>query len=295
MRLVRYSDETTDGALGVLDPSGDAVIDVQTAGAAMDVGIPADTRTLLSQAKWREKLELVVDYGLETGVGRVPTNAISLEAPIAAPQKVVCVGLNYVEHVEESEEEAPDNPILFSKYPTSIIGPDQPIRWDPDLTSEVDYEVELAAVIGKRARDVDESDAHEHIAGYTVANDVSARDLQFADEQWTRGKSLDTFCPLGPALVTSDEVDDPEDLDLWADLNGERLQESTTGNLLFGIDELVSFCSRAFTLTPGDLLLTGTPPGVGIFRDPPILLDDGDEITVGVEGIGTLTNVCQHS
>ena len=295
MRLVRYSDETTDGGLGVLAPTEDVLVDAQTAGAALDVGVPTTTRALLEQPRWREKLKLVAMHGLEKGVGRIPTEAISLEAPIANPQKIICVGLNYIEHIEESDEEEPENPLLFSKYPTSITGPNQPIQWNPDLTAKVDYEVELAIIIGKRGRDVDESDACDHVAGYTVANDVSARDLQFADEQWTRGKSLDTFCPLGPSIVTRDEVDNPENLQLWAELNGDRLQESTTGNLIFGLDELVSFCSRNFTLLPGDVILTGTPPGVGVFRDPPILLDDGDEITVAVEDIGELTNGCEHT
>lgn len=295
MRLVRYTDETPETGLGVLHPSEDVVIDVQSAGSALDVGMPANTKTLLEQPRWAEKLELASTYGLDTGIGRINAEAISLAAPIASPQKIICIGLNYAEHVEESDEAEPDNPILFSKYPTSIIGPDQPIRWNPDLTSKVDYEVELAMVIGKRGRDIDESNAHEFVAGYTVANDVSARDLQFNDEQWTRGKSLDTFCPLGPSIVTTDEVDDPGNLALWAELNGERLQESTTEDLIFGLNELVSFCSRAFTLVPGDVILTGTPPGVGVFRDPPILLDDGDEITVGVDDIGELTNTCQHT
>jgi 2-keto-4-pentenoate hydratase/2-oxohepta-3-ene-1,7-dioic acid hydratase in catechol pathway len=127
-----------------------------------------------------------------------------------------------------------------------------------------------------------------------VANDVSARDLQFADDQWVRGKSLDTFCPLGPSIVTGDELGDPESCGMWTELNGERLQDSTTANLIFGIDELVSFCSDAFTLEPGDVILTGTPPGVGAFREPPVYLEDGDQVTVGVEGIGELTNSCRH-
>jgi 2-keto-4-pentenoate hydratase/2-oxohepta-3-ene-1,7-dioic acid hydratase in catechol pathway len=148
--------------------------------------------------------------------------------------------------------------------------------------------------VGERARRIDPGEAAEHVAGYTVANDVSARDLQFADDQWVRGKSLDTFCPLGPELVTGDELGDPDDLALWTDLNGERLQESTTANLIFDVDRLVSFCSDAFTLNPGDVILTGTPPGVGAFREPPVYLGDGDEVTVGVEGIGELTNGCAH-
>ena len=159
---------------------------------------------------------------------------------------------------------------------------------------EVDYEGELAVVIGRRASYVDRAQALDHVAGFTVGNDVSARDLQHGDGQWVRGKSLDSFAPIGPELVTTDEVGDPHDLDVWAEVNGERLQDSSTSNLIFGVDELVSFCSRAFTLRPGDLLFTGTPPGVGVYRDPPVLLEDGDEVTIGVEGVGELTNACEY-
>jgi len=288
MRLVRFSQQDSS-AIGVLEE--DVVINVAEAGEALGIDVPAETRALLGSPKWREKLELAADYAAETGLGRRDRDEVTLEPPIAEPQKVVCVGLNYVEHIEEGGEDRPENPVLFSKYPTSVVGPGDAIAWDPALTAEVDYEVELATVIGEESRRIDESNALDAVAGYTVANDVSARDLQFADDQWVRGKSLDTFCPLGPSIVTADEID-PHDLDLWTDLNGERLQESNTGNLIFGIDEIVAFCSRAFTLKPGDVILTGTPPGVGIFRDPPVLLEDGDEVTVGVEGIGDLTNTC---
>ncbi|WP_313693489.1 fumarylacetoacetate hydrolase family protein [Halorarum halobium] len=294
MRLVRFTSDGTTSRVGVSLPDEGVVADLRTVGEALDVGVPGSTRELLSQPRWREKLDLLAAHAREAGVGTHDRPDVDLLAPVEDPQKVICVGLNYVEHVEETGETAPENPVLFSKYPTAITGPDAPIAWDPALTDEVDYEVELAAVVGREARRVDEADAREYLAGYTVANDVSARDLQFADDQWVRGKTLDTFCPLGPELVTGDELGDPEDLALWADLNGERLQESTTADLLFGIDELVSFCSEAFTLVPGDVILTGTPPGVGAFREPPIYLEDGDEITVGVEGIGELSNPCRH-
>lgn len=147
---------------------------------------------------------------------------------------------------------------------------------------------------GENARDVSKAEAREYIAGYTVGNDVSARHLQFNDEQWVRGKSLDTFAPLGPDIVTSDELDDPNDLSIYAEVNGQRVQDSTTANLIFDTDALVSFCSRTFTLTPGDLIFTGAPAGVGIFRDPKLLLEAGDTVTVGVEGIGELINRCEY-
>jgi 2-keto-4-pentenoate hydratase/2-oxohepta-3-ene-1,7-dioic acid hydratase in catechol pathway len=200
---------------------------------------------------------------------------------------------DYVDHAEEGDNPIPEEPVLFSKFPTSVNGPGGTIEWDPDLTGKFDYEAELVVVIGEEARHVDEADVLDHVAGYLVGNDVSARDLQHGDGQWIRGKSLDTFAPIGPELVTPDKVDDPGTLDIWTEVNGERLQESTTSNLIFGVEELIAFCSRAFTLTLGDLLFTGTPPGVGVYREPPVLLSDGDEVTVGIEGIGELHNKCR--
>lgn len=294
MRLVRFTHGETRPRLGTIEPDTGTVVDLETASTDLDIGIPSETRTLLSRPRWRETVDLVSDYALDEAVGLHDHEAVDLLSPLSEPQKIICVGLNYVEHIEESDEDRPDNPVLFSKYASALVGPGEAIEWDPELTAEVDYEVELAAVVGRRARRVDPNDARDHVAGYTVANDVSARDLQFADDQWVRGKTLDTFCPIGPAIVTEDELGDPEDRSLWAEVNGERLQESTTKNLIFGIDELVSFCSQAFTLEPGDLILTGTPTGVGAFRDPPIFLDDGDRVTVGVEGVGELTNPCRH-
>lgn len=294
MRLVRFAHGEEQPRLGTLEPGTDVVVDLQAVGAGLDIGIPSSMRTLLARPRWRETIELLRDYALDEEKGLHEREEVEILSPLSEPQKIICVGLNYVGHIEESEEEQPENPVLFSKYASALVGPGQAIEWDPELTSEVDYEVELAAVVGKRARRVDQSEARDHIAGYTVANDVSARDLQFGDEQWVRGKTLDTFCPLGPAIVTEDDLGDPEDLGLWTEVNGERLQDSTTENLIFGLDELVSFCSRAFTLEPGDIILTGTPTGVGVFRDPPVLLDDGDQVTVGIEGIGELTNTCCH-
>jgi 2-keto-4-pentenoate hydratase/2-oxohepta-3-ene-1,7-dioic acid hydratase in catechol pathway len=294
MRLVRFETEHEERRLGVEKPDEGVVVDLKTVGAELDVGLPDRMSALLAEPRWRDKLDLLVAHAGDTGVGERDRDAVQLLAPVGSPGKVVCVGLNYVEHVEEGGQERPENPVLFSKFPTAITGPESDVAWDPELTEEVDYEVELALVVGERARRVDPADATDHLAGYTVANDVSARDLQFADDQWVRGKSLDTFCPLGPAIVTPEEIGDPEDCSMWTDLNGERLQDSTTGNLIFGIDELVSFCSDAFTLEPGDVILTGTPPGVGAFRDPPVYLEDGDEVTVGVEGIGELTNYCRY-
>ena len=268
----------------------DGVVDLAEAGAAAGVHVPDRTSDLLADWEWRRKADLAVEHAAETGVGVRDPADLERAAPVDDPQKVVCVGLNYRDHAAEGDNEIPDEPVLFSKFPTSVVGPDDAVRWDPDYTEKVDYEAELVAVIGERARRVESEVALDHVAGFTVGNDVSARDLQHGDGQWVRGKSLDTFAPTGPDLVTTDEIGDPHDLDIFAEINGERFQESSTENLIFGVDELIFFCSRAFTLEPGDLVFTGTPPGVGVYREPPVLLGDGDSVTVGVEGVGELTN-----
>lgn len=273
----------------------EGVVRLGEAADAAGIRLPNDLCGVLGEWGWREKADLALTHALETGVGLYDRADLTQREPITDPQKVVCVGLNYADHADEGGFDAPDEPVLFSKFPQSIVGPDEPVEWDPELTSAVDYEAELVAVIGQRARNVTEEEALDHVAGYTVGNDVSARDLQMADEQWVRGKSLDTFAPLGPDLVTPEDIDDIGDLDIWAEVNGERLQESNTRYLIFDIAELVSFCSRAFTLEPGDLIYTGTPDGVGYFREPQVLLDEGDTVTVGVEGVGELTNTCRHT
>ena len=220
-------------------------------------------------------------------------DGLKLMAPVPNPSKIIAIGLNYRDHAREQGAPIPDNPIIFAKFPTSVIGPGDAITWDPALTQQVDYEAELAVVIGRTARDVPEEDAYGFVAGYTCANDVSARDLQFGDRQWVRGKSLDTFCPLGPVLVTPDEIPDPQALTIRTVLNGEIMQDSHTSEMIFGVRELVAFASRAFTLLPGDVILTGTPHGVGVFRKPPIFLKDGDRIGIEIERIGRLENVCR--
>jgi 2,4-diketo-3-deoxy-L-fuconate hydrolase len=208
--------------------------------------------------------------------------------PIERPGKIVCVGLNYRDHAEEQGVELPDAPLLFAKWPNALIGPGEPIVIPPVVT-QCDYEAELGVVIGARVKDVSQENAFAAVRGYVCANDVSARDLQFADGQWTRGKSPDTFCPVG-RLVPAAEISDPHDLSIKAIVSGEVLQDSSTANLIFGIDEIISYASRTMTLEPGDLILTGTPAGVGVFRDPQRLLRPGDEVTVAIEGVGTLTN-----
>lgn len=208
--------------------------------------------------------------------------------PIERPGKIVCVGLNYRDHAEEQGVELPAAPLFFAKYTTSLIGPGDAIVIPP-VVQQADYEAELGVVVGRTVRNVSRENALEAVAGYVLANDVSARDLQFADKQWTRGKSPDTFCPVGP-LVPAADVPDPHDLRVRAILNGETMQDSTTANLIFGIDEIISYASETSTLEAGDLILTGTPAGVGVFRDPPRLLAPGDTITIVIEGLGELTN-----
>ena len=211
-----------------------------------------------------------------------------MAVPIPRPGKIVCVGLNYKDHAEEQGVELPGAPLLFAKFTTSLIGPGDPIVIPPVVT-KCDYEAELGVVNGRTVKHVSMEKALEAVAGYVVANDVSARDLQFSDGQWTRGKSPDTFCPVGP-LVPAADVPDPHALRIRAILNGEVMQDSSTANLIFTIDEVVSYVSRTSTLEEGDLILTGTPAGVGVFRDPQRLLVPGDEITIEVEGVGSITN-----
>jgi 2-keto-4-pentenoate hydratase/2-oxohepta-3-ene-1,7-dioic acid hydratase in catechol pathway len=209
--------------------------------------------------------------------------------PIERPGKIICVGLNYRAHAEEQGAKLPEQPVLFAKWATALTGPHLPIVLPP-VSQKVDYEAELAVVIGSRVKGVSVENALEAVRGYLCANDVSARDVQRADRQYTRAKSFDTFCPVGPELVPAVEVPDPQDLGIRALVNGEVRQDSTTADMIFSVAELIAFASEAITLEPGDLLLTGTPAGVGVFRDPPVYLRDGDEVTVEIEGLGTLTN-----
>jgi len=211
--------------------------------------------------------------------------------PLAIPRpgKIVCVGLNYRDHAAEGGMDLPKAPLLFAKWPNTLIGDGDAVVLPPEST-QVDYEAELGVVIGAKAKRVSERDALDHVAGYICVNDVSARDLQFADGQWTRGKSPDTFCPVGPRLVAREEIDDPQALAIRCVLNGETMQDSSTSRMIFSVAEIITYVTRVITLEPGDLIATGTPAGVGVFRDPKVLLKDGDEVSVEIEGLGTLTN-----
>jgi 2-keto-4-pentenoate hydratase/2-oxohepta-3-ene-1,7-dioic acid hydratase in catechol pathway len=209
--------------------------------------------------------------------------------PIDRPGKIICVGLNYRDHAVEAGFDLPERPVVFAKWPSALIGPDMPIVVPP-ISREIDYEAELGVVIGRRVRGVSPDEAMSAIAGFVCVNDVTARDLQFADGQWTRAKSLDTFCPVGPALVPAEDVPDPQRLRIRCLLNGEVVQDSSTANMIFSCAELIAFTSEAIELEPGDLLATGTPAGVGFTRRPPVYLSPGDEVTVEIERVGSLTN-----
>ncbi|HEV8459307.1 MAG TPA: fumarylacetoacetate hydrolase family protein [Gaiellaceae bacterium] len=207
---------------------------------------------------------------------------------IATPQKIVCVGLNYRDHAEEQGVDLPERPLLFAKWPNTLIASGDVITV-PAVTEKVDYEAELGVVIGRKASRVSVDEALDFVDGYVIANDVSARDLQFADGQWVRGKSLDTFLPVSE-LVPAAEVPDPQSLAIRAILNGQVMQDSHTSNMIFGVADVISFVSQAITLEPGDLIITGTPAGVGAFRDPPVWMKPGDEIAIEIDGLGRITN-----
>ena len=222
----------------------------------------------------------------------IPLDRVSFAPPISRPSKIVALGLNYKDHAEESKGKVPETPLLFAKFPSSLTGHMNQITWDRTVTKKVDFEAELAVIIGQTVYRVPEEDALGAVFGYTCANDVSARDLQFGDGQWVRGKSLDSFCPLGPWIVTPDELPDPHSLKIQCSVNNHLMQDSHTGLMMFMIPEVISFLSRHFTLNPGDIILTGTPSGVGVFREPSVYLKDGDEVAVEIEGVGRLVNTC---
>lgn len=268
----------------------------ESGGAALAVAVSGDrdeTLEPLADPGGRGLLGLIAagpQALAEAYAGRSPADGtLRLVAPLRPP-KIVAIGLNYLDHIRESDLPRPEVPLVFTKFPTSVIGPGEPIPIDATLTERVDWEVELGAVIGRRLRRVSATDALAGVCGYTVANDVSARDLQFSDGQWVRAKSLDGFCPLGPVIVTADEIADPQRLALTTRVNGEIVQDSNTAEMLFGVAELIEFCSRSFTLEPGDVILTGTPWGCGEFMEPQRSLQPGDEVEVAIERIGALAN-----
>ena len=232
----------------------------------------------------------ILEGGAEIDAGAVyGKDEVRLLSPIPNPGKIIAIGLNYQDHAEEQKVPLPKIPLIFAKFPSSLIGPDDEIQL-PEISQKVDPEAELCVVVLNGGKGFSRESAREAIAGYTIGNDVSARDLQFSDRQWVRGKSCDTFAPCGPFLVTEDELEDPHHLDIELRLNGNLQQSSNTRNLIFDCYTLVSFISQTITLETGDLIFTGTPDGVGVFRDPPVFLKSGDVVEVKIEKIGTLKN-----
>lgn len=223
----------------------------------------------------------------------VPLDRVRLAPPVSRPAKIIGIGLNYKDHAAEQNAKLPDEPKIFAKFLSTIIGNNDPITWDTKVTAQVDFEAELAVIIGRTVRNCSEAEALEAVFGYTCANDVSARDIQIRSAQLVRGKSLDTFCPLGPWIVTRDEIPDPNQLKIRSRLNDRLMQDGHTGRMIFGVPSLISFLSHGITLEAGDLILTGTPHGVGAFRDPPVFMKNGDTVEVEIEGIGQLRNTCR--
>jgi 2-keto-4-pentenoate hydratase/2-oxohepta-3-ene-1,7-dioic acid hydratase in catechol pathway len=274
MKLVSFSE--ADGLIrpGVQLDEGSLIIDLTTAGYADTLAIITAGVTALESG---------------TAYRAYPVPDVKLHAPIANPPRIFCIGLNYRDHAVESGMEIPKFPVVFFKLVPSIIGPGQAIVL-PSITEQPDYEAEFAFIIGKGGYRIPASEAQAHVYGYTIINDVSARDIQFSTSQWSLSKSLPTFCPIGPAIVTADEIADPHTLDVQLSIDGELLQHSNTSELIFKIPELIEYISSITPLLPGDIVSTGTPYGVGLGRNPKRWLKPGETVTVTIEGLGTLTN-----
>lgn len=303
MRLLTFETkgQTRIGAL----IQSDRVVDLNRAaqellGLSGGAPLGEDMRAFLSAgegaAQAAAQIISRIEELLDSNAAAVPADtlfdlaAVRLRAPITNPQKILAVGLNYRDHCEENHLDPPEHPIMFAKLTSAVIGPGDPILWPPEVTDQVDYEAEFAFVVGRQARSISVDEALDYVFGYTILNDVSARDLQFADGQWVRAKSLDTFCPIGPTLVSKDEFPYPPALEISCSVNGRRLQHSNTRHLIFGVADLLSFISQTCTLYPGDIVSTGTPGGVGYYQKPQVFLKPGDEVTVEIEGLGALTN-----
>jgi len=282
MKLARYS---VDGRTTIGVVQDDQVIDIDR----LDPAAPKTIRELLALGvAGRERIA----HALRDRPAGRPLAAVRLLAPIPDAQKYLAIGMNYHDHAEEARSsgvKVPEHQLWFNKQVSCINGPYDAI-YKPRVSEKLDYEAELGVVIGTTAKHVSERDALDVVQGYICVNDVSARDMQFGDGQWTRGKSPDTFCPVGPRLVPRDEIEDPQALAIRCIVNGETLQDSSTSQMIFSVAEIIAYVTRVITLEPGDLIATGTPAGVGVFRDPQVLLQDGDEVSVEIEGLGTLTN-----
>jgi 2-keto-4-pentenoate hydratase/2-oxohepta-3-ene-1,7-dioic acid hydratase in catechol pathway len=240
-----------------------------------------------------ETVEEFIASGIKVspeGKEGIPLSKVELLAPLSNPPKIICLGLNYFDHAEEQGREPPKDPVIFLKPRTSIAGPFEDIPVPFDYTTQVDYEVELAVVIGRKGKRIPEEEAMNYVFGYMVFNDLSARDIQFGDKQWTRGKSLDKFAPMGPWITTRDEIRDPYSLRMRTLVNGEVMQDSSTAKMAIKIPRIISVLSKGMTLEPGDIIATGTPAGVGVFRNPQRFLKPGDIVKVEIENLGFLRN-----
>jgi 2-keto-4-pentenoate hydratase/2-oxohepta-3-ene-1,7-dioic acid hydratase in catechol pathway len=287
MRFARF--RTADGTETWGAVEGDAVVDVIATAAATGTSAPSGIRAMLAAGTSGDVSALVAGARAAGTAVTHQLAGVQLLAPIPDPGKVLAVGRNYHDHVGEADLKLPARPKIFTKFASNIIGPDDEIV-RPTMTKNLDYEVELAVVIGRHARNVPTSEAMSYVFGYTVMNDVSARDVQFTDEQLTLGKNFSTFCPMGPLVTTLDEMPDPAAIDVWTKVNGEYRQRSSTKYLIFPIPYMVAFLSYVMDLLPGDVIMTGTPAGVGCFMDPPHWLVPGDVVETGAEGVGALRN-----
>ena len=289
MKLVSYGEKRRERAGLVY---GDKILDLSRAWEAIEKGQMPSSMVEVLHGPWREQLELISENAeelLRQDNVVFDISEVRLGAPVPMPSKVVCLGLNYRDHADESGQPYPELPILFSKASSAIIGPRDDVVI-PKESSQIDWEVELAVVVGKEGRRIPESEAFEHLAGYTVFNDVSARDIQMSGKQWHRGKSFDTFGPMGPWIVTLDEIDDPLSLEVRCLINGVERQHSNTSYHVFNVPRIVAFISAGMTLFPGDVIATGTPGGVGFAMKPPVFLQPGDEMVTEIEAVGQLRN-----
>ncbi|MDX6653900.1 MAG: acylpyruvate hydrolase [Solirubrobacterales bacterium] len=292
MRLATYANETTSLSCVVTE---NGVVDVLDAIEATGREGPSRQGCCTARevlALGRDVLKEVGEAAArlaEAGESVVDTDALSLGPPVPAPEKFICVGTNYADHAEEAGMQPPSSPVLFAKFANSLVGSGSPIEL-LHLSDQIDYEGELGVVIGARAKHVALENALDVVAGYTIVNDVSARDLQLRESQWLPGKAIDSFAPCGPWIVTADEIEDPQSLTIETVLNGELVQRASTSLMIFSVAQLVSFASGFMTLSPGDIISTGTPAGVGFVRNPPLYLRAGDEVEVRIEPIGSLVN-----
>jgi 2-keto-4-pentenoate hydratase/2-oxohepta-3-ene-1,7-dioic acid hydratase in catechol pathway len=288
MKLARYS-RKDEHSYGILKEH--VLLDLPFLAGLLQEKLPLTIEGFITQEDAVQTAEAIVAKADKTylKVASIPLNDLKLEAPIKSPPKILCLGWNYIDHAAETKTPPPQEPVIFMKPHTAITGPNDAIVKRPFVT-ELDYEGELAIVIGKAAKDVPESEALNYVFGYTILNDVSARDFQFKDKQWTRGKGFDTFAPTGPCITTRDELPDPGNLGIKTWVNGELRQNSNTKDMLFGVAQIIYHLSRVMTLEPCDIIATGTPSGVGMAMTPQKWLKDSDLVSIEIDGIGKLEN-----